>query len=57
MKEAGGLKERLFRAAYNAKRQAILNGRKGIEVHLNQVPLLYVIWILVSIILRFHAII
>nr|CAB3490896.1 unnamed protein product [Digitaria exilis] len=29
VKEAGGLKERLFRAAYNAKRQAILNGRKG----------------------------
>nr|CAB3489073.1 unnamed protein product [Digitaria exilis] len=27
VKEAGGLKERLFRAAYNAKRQAILNGQ------------------------------
>ncbi|KAM0845403.1 hypothetical protein ACQ4PT_056404 [Festuca glaucescens] len=27
VKESGGLKERLFNAAYNAKRQAIINGR------------------------------
>uniref|UniRef100_A0A0E0F2J2 4-coumarate--CoA ligase n=1 Tax=Oryza meridionalis TaxID=40149 RepID=A0A0E0F2J2_9ORYZ len=27
VKESGGLKERLFHAAYNAKRQAIINGR------------------------------
>uniref|UniRef100_A0ACD5XPU5 Uncharacterized protein n=1 Tax=Avena sativa TaxID=4498 RepID=A0ACD5XPU5_AVESA len=27
VKESGGLKERLFRTAYNAKRQAIINGR------------------------------
>ncbi|CAN6374047.1 unnamed protein product [Urochloa humidicola] len=27
VKESGGLKERLFHAAYNAKRQAVLNGR------------------------------
>uniref|UniRef100_A0A0E0BF95 4-coumarate--CoA ligase n=1 Tax=Oryza glumipatula TaxID=40148 RepID=A0A0E0BF95_9ORYZ len=27
VKESGGLKERLFHAAYNAKRQAIMNGR------------------------------
>jgi hypothetical protein len=28
VKESGGLKERLFNAAYNAKRQAIINGKE-----------------------------
>jgi long-chain acyl-CoA synthetase len=29
VKESGGLKERLFHAAYNAKRQAIINGKNS----------------------------
>jgi len=31
VKESGGLKERLFHTAYNAKRQAILNGKNGMK--------------------------
>lgn len=27
VKDSGGLKERLFRTAYNAKRQALMNGK------------------------------
>ena len=32
VKESGGLKERLFRTAYNAKRQAIMNGTHNMKV-------------------------
>lgn len=32
VKDSGGLKERLFNAAYNAKRQAIINGKKLVKV-------------------------
>jgi hypothetical protein len=45
VKESGGLKERLFHTAYNAKRQAILNGKNGMKF-IKAVPILFVIWIL-----------
>lgn len=32
VKESGGLKERLFHAAYNAKRQAIINGKNSMKL-------------------------
>lgn len=31
VKASGGLRERLFNAAYNAKKQALLNGRNNID--------------------------
>ena len=31
VKESGGLKERLFHAAYDAKRQAIINGKELVK--------------------------
>jgi hypothetical protein len=31
VKESGGLKERLFNAAYNAKKQAIINGEELVK--------------------------
>jgi long-chain acyl-CoA synthetase len=32
VKESGGLKERFFHAAYNAKRQAIMNGKNSMKL-------------------------
>jgi len=43
VKESGGLKEKLFHTAYNAKRQAILTGKNSMKLIEAKCP--FVVWI------------
>lgn len=45
VKESGGLKEKLFHTAYNAKRQAILKGKNSMQFI--EVRCLFFFWITV----------
>jgi len=43
VKESGGLKEKLFHTAYNAKRQAILSGKNSMKLIEAKYP--FVVWV------------
>lgn len=45
MKESGGLKEKLFNSAYNAKRQAIIKGNNSMKFCEDMCP--FFVWITV----------
>lgn len=38
VKESGGLKEKLFHSAYNAKRQAIIKGKNSMKLSEDKCP-------------------